>query len=177
MKFEKLKIEGAYLITLEPFEDERGTFARQFCKEEFLKQGIDFNICQCNISTNKKRGTIRGMHYQKAPYYESKLVSCVKGTVYDVIVDLRKESSTYLKWLGTELNEQNNKILYIPPLVAHGFQTLEDNSTVFYQLGEFFNPEYYDGIMYNDSAVGIEWKNIEPVIISEKDKNYKSIIK
>ena len=172
MKFEELKIKGAYLITLEPFMDERGSFARQFCKKEFEKAGIDFNICQCNISESKKRGTIRGMHYQKSPYLEPKMVSCIKGSLFDVIVDLRKDSPTYLEWIGTELTESNNKLLYIPPLVAHGFQTLEDNSTIFYQLGEFFQPDYYDGIRYNDPAVNIKWKPIEPVITNERDKNY-----
>ncbi len=173
MKFEELQIKGAYLITLEPYEDERGTFERQYCKKEFLNAGIDFNICQCNISTNRKIGTIRGMHYQKEPYPEKKLVSCIKGAVYDVIVDLRKNSPTYLKWTGIELTEENNQQLYIPPLVAHGFQTLKDDTTVFYQLGEFFYPEYYDGIRYNDPTVGILWKDISPVIINERDKSYK----
>ena len=173
MNFEELNIKGAYLITLEPFEDERGTFARQFCKNEFKKNGIDFEICQCNLSTNKKRGTIRGMHYQKEPYPEPKIVSCIKGAIYDVIVDLREDSETYLKWIGTELSESNNKLLYIPPQVAHGFQTLEDNSTVFYQLGEFFKPEYYDGINYDDPKIGIKWKDIEPIIMNDRDKGYK----
>ena len=130
-------------------------------------------MCQCNISSNKKCGTIRGMHYQKEPYPEPKIVSCIKGSVYDVIADLREDSPTYLKWIGTELSESNNKLLYIPPQVAHGFQTLEDNSTVFYQLGEFFKPEYYDGIRYDDPAVGIKWKDIEPIIMNDRDKSYK----
>lgn len=177
MKFEELDIKGAYLITLEPFKDERGTFTRQFCKKEFAKLGIDFDICQCNISTNKKRGTIRGMHYQKAPYLEPKIVSCVKGSVYDVIVDLREDSPTYLKWCGVELSETNNKQILIPPMVAHGFQTLEDDSTIFYQLGEFFYPEYYDGVRYDNPAFGIEWKDIKPIIISEKDQKYELIKK
>lgn len=173
MKFDKLGIEGAYLITLEPYEDERGSFARQFCADEFKKAGIDFNICQCNISTNKHKGTIRGMHYQKEPYPEKKLVSCIRGKVYDAIVDLRKNSKTYLKWLTFELSENDNKILYIPPLIAHGFQTLVDDTTVYYQLGEFFKSDYYDGIRYNDPKVGIEWKKIEPVIMNERDRNYR----
>ena len=175
MIFEELEIKGAYLITLESIEDERGSFARQFCKKEFGKIGIDFNICQSNISTNKKRGTIRGMHYQKEPYPEPKIVSCIKGSVYDVIIDLRKDSPTYLKWIGTELTETNNKLLYIPPLVAHGFQTLEDNTTIFYQLGEFFHPECYDGVRFDDPAFGIEWKDIKPIIINERDKNYELV--
>ena len=172
MKFEKIEIEGAYLITLEPFEDERGSFSRQFCKKEFEKAGIDFNICQCNLSTNYKKGTIRGMHWQKEPYAEGKIVSCYKGKIYDVIVDVRKNSLTYLKWYGIELTEDNNKMLYIPPYVAHGFQTLSDDTSVFYQLGEFFKKEYYTGVRYDDPAFNIAWKNITPVIINERDKNY-----
>lgn len=176
MIFEELEIKGAYLITLEPYEDERGTFTRQFCKKEFEKQGINFNICQCNVSTSKKRGTLRGMHYQKEPYLEQKMVSCIKGSLFDVIVDLRKDSPTYLKWAGRELTESNNKLLYIPPLVAHGFQTLEDNTTIFYQLGEFFHPESYDGVRYDDPAFGIEWKDIKPIVINDRDKKYKFIL-
>ena len=174
MKFIETELKGTYLIELEEFRDERGTFARQFCKNEFAKYDIDFNICQCNISKNYKKNTIRGLHYQKAPYLEPKLVSCLQGSFYDVIVDLRKDSPTYLKWQGFELSEKNNKMLYIPPMFAHGFQTLEDNTMVYYQLGEFFQPEYYDGLRYNDPKIGIEWKDFgaEP-IMNERDKNYE----
>ena len=173
MKFSELYLKGAYLIELEEYKDERGTFARQFCKNELKNIGIDFDICQCNISKNYKKNTIRGMHYQKAPFLEPKIVSCLSGSFYDVIVDLRKDSQTYLKWFGVELSNINNKMLYIPPEFAHGFQTLEDNTTVFYQLGEFFNPDFYEGIRYNDSKIGIEWKDFgyEP-IINERDKSY-----
>lgn len=172
MIFEKLEIEGACLITLEPFEDERGSFTRQFCKNEFLKNGIEFDICQCNISENKKRGTIRGMHYQKEPKPEQKLVSCLRGSIYDVIVDLRKNSSTYLKWIGIELSENESKLLYVPSGVAHGFQTLADNTTVLYELSEFFYSEHYSGVRYDDPSFGIKWQDIRPVIINERDKNY-----
>ena len=172
MIYKKAKIEGAYLIELTSIEDERGTFVRQFCKNEFKNIGIEFNICQCNFSTNKKRGTIRGMHYQKDPHPEKKIVSCTKGKIYDVILDLRKNSPTYLQWQGIEMRENDNCCIYIPPFVAHGFQTLEDNSTVFYQLGEFFYPQSYDGVRYDDPAFGIEWKDIVPAVISEKDQNF-----
>lgn len=174
MKFTELELKGAYLIELEEFEDERGTFARQFCKNEFTNVGINFNICQCNISKNYKQNTIRGLHYQKAPFEEPKLVSCLQGSLYDVIVDLRKNSPTYLKWQAIELSEDNNKMIYIPPMFAHGFQTLENNTTIYYQLGEFFKPEYYDGLRYNDPKLKIEWKNFnyEP-IMNERDKNYE----
>lgn len=174
MKFTELELKGAYLIELEEFKDERGTFARQFCKNELSKYGIDFDICQCNISKNYKKNTIRGMHYQKEPYLEPKMVSCLSGKYFDVIVDLRQDSPTYLKWQAVELSEDNNKMLYIPPMFAHGFQTLEDNTTVYYQLGEFFKPEYYAGLRYNDPKLNIKWQDFgfEP-IMNERDKNYE----
>ena len=174
MKFTELELKGAYLIELEEFKDERGTFARQFDKNELSKYGIDFDICQCNISKNYKKNTIRGMHYQKEPYLEPKMVSCLSGKYYDVIVDLRQDSPTYLKWQAVELSQDNNKMLYIPPMFAHGFQTLEDNTTVYYQLGEFFKPEYYAGLRYNDPKLNIKWQDFcfEP-IMNERDKNYE----
>jgi len=174
MKFTELGLKGAYLIELEEFKDERGTFARQFCKKEFQQIGLDVNLCQCNVSKNFKKNTIRGMHYQKAPFLEPKIVSCFQGAFYDVIVDLRPTSPTYLKWIGVELTEQNGRMLYIPPNFAHGFQTLEDNTTVYYQLGEFFVPGCYAGLRYNDPKLGITWKDLgtEP-IMNERDKNYE----
>lgn len=173
MKFIQTELKDAYLIELEEFKDNRGTFARQFCKKELKANGIDFEICQCNISKNYKKNTLRGMHYQKAPYLEPKLVSCTNGAFYDVIVDLREDSPTYLKWQGFELTADNNRVLYIPPMFAHGFQTLEDNTVVYYQIGEFFQPDYYDGIRYNDPKIGIRWKNLGEPIMNERDRNYK----
>lgn len=173
MKISELEIKGAYLIELEEFKDERGSFARQFCKEEMKKFGIDFDIKQCNLSKNYTKGVLRGMHYQKEPYPEIKLVSCFKGAIYDVLVDIRRDSPTYLKWIGTELTENNNKALYIPSGVAHGFQTIEDNSIVYYQLGEFFMPEYYSGVRWDDPAFGIKWPHSENRIMNERDKNYE----
>ena len=174
MKFTELKLKGAYLIELEEFSDNRGTFARQFCKNEFAALGVDFNICQCNISKNRKKNTLRGMHYQKTPFLEPKLVSCFKGRFFDVVVDLRRDSPTYLQWAGVELSESNNKMLYVPPNFAHGFQTLEDDTTVYYQLGEFFKPEYYAGLRYNDPKLAIQWKDLggEP-IMNDRDMNYE----
>lgn len=173
MKFTELNLKDAYLIELEEFKDNRGTFSRQFCKKELENVGINFNICQCNISKNYKKNTLRGMHYQKEPFLEPKIVSCMKGAFYDVIVDLREDSPTYLKWQGVELTENNNKMLYIPPMFAHGFQTLVDNTLVYYQLGEFFNPEYYDGIRFNDPKINIQWKDLGNPIMNDRDKNYK----
>ena len=172
MKIESLSIAGAYRVTLEPHEDERGSFARQFCRHELAAAGIDFEIKQCNVSRNVHAGTLRGMHYQKEPYPEIKLVSCLKGAFYDVIVDLRKDSSTYLKWAAAELTEQNGVMIYIPSGVAHGFQTLVDDTTVYYQLGEFFMPEYYSGVRWNDPAFGIVWPECANRLINERDANY-----
>lgn len=172
MKIESLPIAGAYRVTLEPHEDERGSFARQFCRHELAAAGIDFEIKQCNVSRNVHAGTLRGMHYQKEPYPEIKLVSCLKGAFYDVIVDLRKDSSTYLKWTAAELTEQNGVMIYIPSGVAHGFQTLVDDTTVYYQLGEFFMPECYSGVRWNDPAFGIVWPECANRLINERDANY-----
>ena len=172
MKIESLSIAGAYRVTLEPHEDERGSFARQFCRHELAAAGIDFEIKQCNVSRNVHAGTLRGMHYQKEPYPEIKLVSCLKGAFYDVIVDLRKDSPTYLKWMSAELTEQNGAMIYIPSGVAHGFQTLVDDTTVYYQLGEFFMPEYYSGVRWNDPAFGIVWPECATRLINERDANY-----
>ena len=173
MKIIPLEISGVFLIEFEEFKDERGSFARQFCKNEMKKYGIDFDIKQCNLSKNYKKGVLRGMHYQKEPYPEIKMVSCFKGGIYDVLVDIRKNSPTYLKWIGTNLTESNNKALYIPSGVAHGFQTLDDDTVVYYQLGEFFMPEYYSGVRWNDPAFGIEWPECNNRIMNERDKNYE----
>ena len=173
MKITSLEIKGAFLIEMEEFKDNRGSFARQFCKKELQEFGIDFDIKQCNLSKNSKKGVLRGLHYQKEPYPEIKMVSCFKGKVYDVILDIRKNSPTYKKWIATELSENNGKMLYIPSGVAHGFLTLEDESYVYYQLGEFFMPEYYSGVRYNDPAFGIVWPEAGKLIINERDANYE----
>lgn len=175
MKFTQLEIPGVYLIELEKFIDERGSFARQFCRREFQKYGIDIEICQCNISENYKKGTLRGLHYQKEPYPEPKIVSCMTGSIFDVIVDLRKDSPTYLKHLTAELSGTDNKFIYIPPNLAHGFQTLEDNSTVYYQLGNYFYAEYYAGLRWNDPALGIVWPDFNTRIINDRDNEYELI--
>ena len=172
MKITPLDIEGAYLIEREEFHDERGSFARQFCKRELEKFGIDFDIKQCNVSKNTQKGVLRGLHYQKEPYPEIKMVSCLKGGVFDVIADIRPGSKTYLKWIGTELTENNGKSLYIPAGVAHGFQTLTEDAVVFYQLGEFFMPDFYSGVRWNDPKLNIAWPECEKRLINERDANY-----
>lgn len=171
MIFKETKLKGAYIIKPERLEDERGFFARTFCQKEFEKQGLNPRVVQCSISFNKKKATLRGMHYQVAPYKEAKLVCCVKGAIYDVIIDLRSNSSTYCQWLGVELSAENCEMLYVPEDFAHGFQTLEDNTVVFYQISEFYHPECARGARWDDPAFGIEWP-LPIQVISEKDRTY-----
>jgi len=176
MKFIETKLKGAYIIEIEPIEDERGFFARSFCQKEFEEHGLNPRIIQCNISFNKKKGTIRGMHYQVAPYQEAKIVSCTNGAIYDVIIDLRKKSLTYCQWFAVELSAEAYKMLYIPEGFAHGFQTLEDNTAVFYQMSEFYHPECARGVRWNDPVFGIKWPLLVK-IISKKDLSYKDFKK
>lgn len=176
MDFIETKLKGAYIIKLELIEDDRGFFARSFCKKEFEKHGLKFSVAQGNISCNRDRGTLRGMHYQQRPHQEAKLVSCVKGTIYDVIVDLRHDSTTYCNWFCVELTERDYKMLYIPEGFAHGFQTLEDDSMVFYQMSEFYHPESERGIRWDDPKFAIEWPEVDNRQISDKDKSYSDYI-
>jgi len=171
MKFVETKLKGAFIVEPERLEDERGFFARTFCQKEFEKQGLNSRVEQCNVSFNKKKGTLRGMHYQTSPHQEAKLISCIRGGIYDVIVDLRPDSATYCQWLAVELRAQNYKMLYVPEGVAHGFQTLEDNSVVFYQMSESYNPECARGVRWDDKAFGVAWP-IRPIVISAKDQTY-----
>lgn len=170
MKFIETKLKGAYIIELEPMEDERGFFARSFCQKEFEEHGLNPRIVQCNISYNKKKGTLRGMHYQGVPHEEAKLVSCLRGAIYDVIIDLRPSSTTYCKWFAVELSAQNYKMLYVPEGFAHGFQTLENNTVVFYQMSEFYHPECARGVRWDDKAFGITWP-LSVKITSNKDRS------
>jgi len=172
MIFNETKLNGAYIIEIEPVEDERGFFARTWCKKEFEAHGLNTALVQCNTSFNKKKGTLRGMHYQASPYGEAKLVRCTLGSIYDVIVDIRKESKTYLQWIACELTAENRKMLYVPAGFAHGFQTLEDNTEVFYQMSEYYYPEYAHGIRWDDPVLDIDWP-IKEKIFSAKDMNLK----
>jgi len=169
MKFLKTALKGAYIIELEAAEDERGYFSRTFCRREFAEQGLNYEVAQCSISYNARRGTLRGMHYQVEPHREAKLVHCVGGSLYDVIVDLRPESDTYCRWIGVELSPLKRRLLYVPEGFAHGFQTLEDNTTVYYQISEFYAPQSARGVRWDDPAFGIKWPLSNP-IISEKDR-------
>ena len=173
--FRETKLKGAFIIEPERTEDERGFFARTFCQEEVKAHGLNPRVVQCNISFNKKRGTLRGMHYQVAPCEEAKLVRCTSGAIYDVIIDLRPDSSTLKQWIAVELTADNRRMLYIPEGFAHGFQTLEDNTEVFYQMSEFYHPECARGIRWNDPVFGIEWA-VDELILSDKDRAYKDFI-
>jgi dTDP-4-dehydrorhamnose 3,5-epimerase len=174
MRFEPTILSGAYVVTLEVKEDERGFFARTFCQQEFADHGLKPVVAQCNLSFNHKAGTLRGMHFQVPPAAETKLVRCTRGAVYDVIVDLRPDSPTYLRHVGVELSEHNHKALYVPELFAHGYQTLTDGAEVAYQVGEMYTPGYERGIRYNDPALGIRWP-LPVAVISAKDANWPAV--
>jgi len=176
MIFKETKLKGAYVIELEPIKDERGYFARRFCQAEFKENGLNPCVAQCNVSYNEKKGTLRGMHYQNAPYEEAKVVSCIRGCIYDVIIDLRRDSATYCQWLGVELSAENYKMLYVPGGFAHGFQTVEDNAMVFYQVSEFYHPEYERGVRWDDSSFGIKWP-LNNYIISTKDRQFPDFVR
>src|ERR1700730_12303504 len=171
MQFRETPLAGAYVIEPERVEDQRGFFSRTYCEHEFTQHGLCSRFVQCNISFNKTRGTVRGMHFQRPPSPEPKVVRCPRGAVYDVIVDLRRDSPTWRHWYGVELNEENRLALYIPPGLAHGFQTLLDNTECFYQMGEFYVPELADGVRWDDPAFGVHWPIAEPVL-SSKDRSY-----
>jgi dTDP-4-dehydrorhamnose 3,5-epimerase len=175
MIFTETKIKGVFVIEPELLKDERGFFARSFCIEEFEKHGLEIDIVQCNISYNKKKGTLRGMHYQAPPFEEAKIVSCTKGEIYDVVVDLRKESKTSRQWVSVELTDKNYKMVYIPKGCAHGFQTLKNDSRVFYQMTEYFHPESTRGIKYDDPHFKIKWP-IDKITISSRDQLYHSFL-
>lgn len=171
MVFRETKLKGAFVIEIDPMEDERGFFARSFCAKEFEKYDLNIYIAQCNISYNEKKGTLRGMHYQAAPHEEAKLVRCTMGAIYDVALDLRRDSPTFKQWVATELSANNRRISYIPEGMAHGFLTLEDHTEVFYQISEFYYPECTMGVRWDDPAFGIEWP-AGARLISSRDQGY-----
>jgi dTDP-4-dehydrorhamnose 3,5-epimerase len=171
MKFVSTTIEGAWLIEPDRLADERGFFARTWCAREFADQGLNPQLAQCNVSFSPKRGTLRGMHYQEAPHGEVKLVRCTHGAIYDVIVDLRPDSPSRLKWAAVELSAENRHALYIPEGLAHGFLTRSDNCEVFYQMSQFYYGPAARGVRWNDPAFGIEWPE-SPAVISKRDAEY-----
>lgn len=172
MIFKETKLQGVFIIEIEKRQDDRGFFARAWCKKEFEAHGLNVHLVQANLAFSQKKGTLRGMHYQMSPYEEAKLVRCIKGAIFDVAIDLRPDSSTYKEWVAVELTEDNHKTFYIPENFAHGYQTLTDNTELFYQVSQFYSPKYECGVRWNDPVFGIEWPETDNLMISEKDKNW-----
>ena len=172
MIFRETKLEGCFVIELEKLADERGFFARSWSAEEFARHGLDLDLVECNISMNKHAGTLRGMHYQAPPHGQTKLVRCTMGAIYDVVIDLRSSSPTFKQWVGVELSASNHLMLFIPKDFAHGFQTLEDNSEVFYQMSNPYVQESGYGVRWDDPAFGIEWP-LPVKVINPRDNSYK----
>lgn len=168
MKFTETRLKGAFIIEIEKLSDERGFFARSWCRKEFEAHGLTIQVVQANVSYNLKKGTLRGMHYQIAPYQECKLIRCTRGAIYDVIIDLRPDSPTYRKWTGVELTADNYTMFFVPEDFAHGFQTLTDETEITYQVSQFYTPGSEKGIRFDDPAFGIQWP-LEITVISDKD--------
>lgn len=175
MKFSETPLRDAWVVEPTELQDARGMFARTFCAREFEKRGIKPTLLQANLSFNHKKGTLRGMHYQIHPAAETKLVRCTAGSIYDVIVDLRPDSPTYLKHFGVVLSAQNRKALYVPELFAHGYLTLSDDAEVTYQVGAYYAPDYERGLRYDDPALGIEWPE-SIAVLSEKDARWAPLV-
>jgi dTDP-4-dehydrorhamnose 3,5-epimerase len=172
MKIVETRLKGAFIVEAERFEDERGYFARNWSHREFEEAGLDAKLVECNVSFNRWKGTLRGMHYQEAPYEQVKLVRCARGAIYDVIIDLRPASTTFKQWLGVELASGNERMLYVPAGFAHGFQTLADDTEVSYQMSSYFEPASGRGVRWNDPAFGIEWPETDQRIIISRDREY-----
>jgi dTDP-4-dehydrorhamnose 3,5-epimerase len=170
--FNKTPLPGAVVIEPESREDSRGLFARTWCRREFDANGLETRVAQCSTSLNKKKGTLRGMHYQVAPFAETKVVRCARGSIYDVIIDLRPDSPTFTRYFGLVLTADNRKALYVPMGFAHGFQTLEDDTEVFYQISEFYSAEHARGVRWNDPAFGIPWPDDDRIIL-DRDRSYR----
>lgn len=171
MKFTQTALAGCYIVDIQQLGDDRGFFARAWCAREFEAHGLSGAIRQANLSYNTSRGTLRGMHYQAMPHGEAKAVRCVRGAIYDVVVDLRPDSRTYRQWIAVELTAENRRMLYVPERFAHGFQTLQHETEVYYLVSEFYTPEAERGVRFNDPSFGIEWP-LEVSAISDKDANW-----
>jgi dTDP-4-dehydrorhamnose 3,5-epimerase len=169
--FKPTDLPGAFLIAPDRRADVRGYFTRTYCEKEFADQGLDPRISQCSVSFNHRKGTLRGMHYQLAPFEEVKVVRCNRGSIYDVIIDLRRDSRAYKKWFAAQLDEENGRMLYVPKGFAHGFQTLVDNTEVFYQISQVFSADHARGVRWNDPAFSIDWPEAERIIL-DRDRNY-----
>lgn len=171
MRFTPTPLAGAYLVHLEPHVDERGLFARAFCAAEFAAQGLETSFVQANISTNKQAGTVRGLHFQHAPHAEVKLVRCVKGALFDVVVDMREGSPTYLRWFGAELSDENGLMMYVPRGFAHGYQSLSDEAAAFYMVSAAYAPEAEGGLRFDDPKLAIDWPR-PAAAVSGKDAQW-----
>lgn len=172
MRFTALAVAGSFLVEPEPVEDARGFFARTFCRDEFTSHGLNAELAQCSVSFNRRAGTLRGMHYQKPPHAEAKLVRCTAGAIHDVVLDLRTGSPSFLKWAAAELSADNRSALYIPEGCAHGFLTLTDASEVYYQISTGYHPESAAGVRWDDPAFAIVWPHGD-VIMSERDRQFE----
>jgi dTDP-4-dehydrorhamnose 3,5-epimerase len=172
--FSETKLKGAFIIDIDRKEDERGYFARAFCQKEFREHGLKSVIAQANVASNARRGTLRGMHFQYPPAAESKLVRCTRGAIFDIIVDLRPESPTYLEHISVELDEDNMRALYVPERFAHGYQVLRDNTDTSYQVGEFYTPNAEGGLRYDDPRLELKWP-LEVSVISSKDQAFRPL--
>ena len=171
MIFHETKLPGVFEIQIEPHSDERGFFARSWCQREFADHGLNPKLVQCNISVTSRKGTLRGMHFQAAPFAETKLVRCTRGAIYDVVVDLRSQSPTFQEWIAVVLTAEKHNMVYVPEGCGHGFLTLEDDIEVFYQMSEFYNPDAARGVRWDDPAFQITWpEKVE--VISERDRTY-----
>jgi dTDP-4-dehydrorhamnose 3,5-epimerase len=171
MIFTETPLKDAFVIDLEKLEDERGFFARCWCQREFESMGLNPRLAQCSISRTKDKGTLRGMHYQTQPFEEAKVVRCIRGSIYDVIVDIRPDSPTYRGWFGISLSADDHRSVYAPEGFAHGFATLEDDVEILYQISQFYAPEHARGFRWNDPLFAIQWP-IEPCFMSERDRTY-----
>jgi dTDP-4-dehydrorhamnose 3,5-epimerase len=176
MIFRETDLKGAFIVEPEKFEDDRGHFARVFCEKEFESHGFKLNMVQSNIGVSRKKGTLRGLHYQINPYAEVKLIRCITGSIFDVVIDLRPESATYKQWFGIELNSKNSQMLLIPENFAHGYQSLVDDTEVFYQVSQFYAPHAERGVRWDDPAFNIQWPEMAHPIISEKDKSWPDFL-
>jgi dTDP-4-dehydrorhamnose 3,5-epimerase len=177
MRFVETELEGAYVLDLEPIEDERGFFGRAWCKRELEERGLSAELAQCNLSLSRRKGTLRGLHFQIPPHAEVKVVRCVRGAMFDVIVDLRRDSATYTRWIAVELSADNRRALYVPEGFAHGFQTLADETETFYMISAEYSPDAARGLRWNDDTFGIEWPDPENALLSERDRGWPDFVR
>lgn len=177
MIFTETELPGAFVIDLERREDDRGFFARAWCAQEFAEHGLNTRLVQANLSFNHHKGTLRGMHFQHDPAAETKVIRATRGSILDVIVDLRPDSPTYTKWIGVELSAENRRALYVPEGFAHGYQTLEPDTETYYLVTEFYTPEAEGGVRWNDPAFGIEWPDPDNPLLSEKDASWPDFVR